>query len=997
MKSLSLTLIAEKNNLSEIETAIAIYNLFGGNYLSTTSKDPMSCLRVKISRSNAFFASFAGFCSGRRTNELLDSISLSVHFWYCPNNGKTMDLVTPFIIRTIHSSRKQGTLNLLVDRMNFDMTNDTSFTSNLKLIVDTEYLKCIQNQTKTFFENVAIFAGLRSETFENVWPSTFSIFDERKFAQKFNFGFEIWFIESKFCEINEEVIIVRKQVYKSTQRKFIILQYLGLTWHDEKVTLVPSDLFVLRNGSDFGIYHCDNKWCFYNTNSKQSYERHIKKCSNLSKVTYKQICLTAETPKQYLIRNKLIPEFESFNFVSFDIETLGAPENRFLTENTYLIETHKLVSIGVGSNFGKRGYKVFIREDFSETSLMKVMHDFWSELVQLQIDHRKSFPQEFDTALEYLNEQIAGQPPYRTSIEQSCKRYIEDLFMLKVTSFNGERFDLPIIFPALLKFWDIQSSKNRSDPLTIVRRGLGIMSLNFRSVRFIDIRNYFPYGSLDQMGKIFKIDDMKLCFPYQGYSSIEELTAATDWPPYSAFASSLKPHNDISNLPEKLYSAFLKAEEFFGITSNDFFEQLDVYSAFDNFHASTEFPHDLRFTPAAVSIFNLDLELYVDSWIKFEELKILGEVQNMADYLKFYNLIDVRVTVGSFTRMVQLFHEKFNENLLEHPSLPGVAYRVLWNHFSTKVNKPFTFSQKYGWIAQDIRKAIQGGLTTPFHCHLEIGDTCGSYSHYVYHTKSGEKFVVFIGFDAANLYGFSMSQELPTGQGILYRRTNEFFNVELMAKTKNNFSKESITWLSWCQGLSSFKDHKIEHAMNGGERLVKLEDLSFRPDGYCEIDGTKHFFCYHGCYWHQHNCEISKDSIRVHNDPKYQERWDRIDALCSKYGILHRIYGCEWYELKKNVVIERPFSIFFEEERIKETDLINAIIDDKVFGLIKCDIHSPDDVIQRYMQVNYPPITLRVSPDESMIGQHIRERLKNNKKEIPKEQLTQVRFFCLIY
>ena len=989
MRRLNLTLIAEKYKLSEIETALGIYNLFQGNYPSGSSTDPMLPIRRKIYRSVPYFTSFVSYCSERSVNELLEHMGLTVNYWYCPNNGFPMNLVTPFIIRTIHASRKQGTLHLLVDRKDFSISNNVSFTHNLKLIIDSDYLEGIQNQCKTFLENVAIFAKL--PTLNSVWPSTFSIFDERKFAKIFNFGFEIWFIEAKYCGINDEVIVVKKQIYKSTQRKFIILQYLGLTWHEDKVTIAPSDLFVLRDSADFGIYFCHNKWCFFNTTVKWNFELHAKGCSNLSKVSHKQICLTWETPKQYLIRNKLIPEFESYNFASFDIETLGDPENRFLTESTFLIETHKLVSIGIGSNFGRKQYKVFMRDDFSEESLIKIIQNFWSELVQLQIEHQKSFPPEFESALQYLNETIAGQPPYKDSILHSCKRYIENLFILKVTSFNGERFDLPIIFPALLKFWNIESSKKRYDSLNIVRRGLGIMSLDFRLVRFIDIRNYFPYGSLDQMGKIFKISDMKLCFPYQGYSSIEELKEATDWPPYCAFASSLKPHNDISNLLEKLHSAFLKAKEFFEITSNDFFEQLNVYSAFENFNPSTDFPCDLRFTSAATSIFNLDLELYVDSWIKFEELKILGHIKNMADYLKFYNLIDVRVTVGSFTRMVQLFYEKFNENLLEHPSLPGVAYRVLWNHFSTKVNKPFTFSSEYGWVAQDIRKAIQGGLTTPFHCHIEIGDTSDNYSHYVHHAESGKKFVEFIGFDAANLYGFSMSQELPTGQGILYqKRTNDKFEVQIMSKTKKNFSKEAINWLSWCQGLSAFKDHKIEHALNGGERKITLEGTSFDPDGYCEVQGRKHFFLYHGCFWHRHHCETSKRSILVRENPQFQERCNKIETLCSKYGVLHKIFGCEWAELKKNVLIEKPFSVFLEQSHVTESELINAINNDKLFGLIKCDIHSPDHVIERYMKCNFPPITLQVSPDESMIGQHIRDRMKSSKKKIPKNQLTQV-------
>ena len=65
--------------------------------------------------------------------------------------------------------------------------------------------------------------------------------------------------------------------------------------------------------------------------------------------------------------------------------------------------------------------------------------------------------------------------------------------------------------------------------------------------------------------------------------------------------------------------------------------------------------------------------------------------------------------------MVKLFSQQFGENLLEYPSIPGVAYRVMWKHYSTKVNSPFSFAPEYGWIAKDIRDAIQGGLCVPLH------------------------------------------------------------------------------------------------------------------------------------------------------------------------------------------------------------------------------------------------------------------------------------------
>ena len=153
---------------------------------------------------------------------------------------------------------------------------------------------------------------------------------------------------------------------------------------------------------------------------------------------------------------------------------------------------------------------------------------------------------------------------------------------------------------------------------------------------------------------------------------------------------------------------------------------------------------------------------------------------------------------------------------------------------------------------------------------------------------------------------------------------------------------------------------------------------------------SKHFFLFNGCFWHRHHCKTSRESIHVQNNPERQNKFEKIEGLCSKYGNLHLIFGCEWDQLRKNIAIQKPFSVFFERKHVKESELVTAILNDQLFGLVKCNIHSPDHVIDRYMRVNYPPITSRVSPEEDMIGEHIRNRLKRSRKKIANNQLTQV-------
>ena len=257
-----------------------------------------------------------------------------------------------------------------------------------------------------------------------------------------------------------------------------------------------------------------------------------------------------------------------------------------------------------------------------------------------------------------------------------------------------------------------------------------------------------------------------------------------------------------------------------------------------------------------------------------------------------------------------------------------------------------------------------------------------------------------MGVDAANLYGFSISQSLPGGCGILFKKTAAGkFSHQLMIDQKENakskkFSTEAIAWLCWCQEQSQFKDVKIEHYLNGGERAVTLEDVTFSPDGFCQLGSVMHIFQYHGCFFHAHDCNISRKSVRVKSDPNYQARCAKIDKLASKYGVLHRMYSCAWTKIKKTLKFSNPYDIF-GKSLVSENEIIGAIMDDRLFGIIKCDINSTQEVIDRYMSVNYPPITAKVTPDESMISPDILRRMKESGKKIAPDQLTQVKIHYL--
>ena len=61
----------------------------------------------------------------------------------------------------------------------------------------------------------------------------------------------------------------------------------------------------------------------------------------------------------------------------------------------------------------------------------------------------------------------------------------------------------------------------------------------------------------------------------------------------------------------------------------------------------------------------------------------------------------------------------------------------------------------------------------------------------------------------------------------------------------DNFSKMSIMWLNY---VSTTKGLNIQHALNGGEKKLTIDDKTYKVDGFCEKTNTVYEF--YGCFWH---------------------------------------------------------------------------------------------------------------------------------------------------
>ena len=176
--------------------------------------------------------------------------------------------------------------------------------------------------------------------------------------------------------------------------------------------------------------------------------------------------------------------------------------------------------------------------------------------------------------------------------------------------------------------------------------------------------------------------------------------------------------------------------------------------------------------------------------------------------------------------------------------------------------------------------------------------------------------------DYSDLYGKSMTMEMPTGAGFLYQKmaSGRFKWSSMLRKSK--FSYESIERMSYIE-QNCWSDITIRHAMNGGEAKFTHGNFTFFPDGYRVIDGIQHFYFYDGCYFHQceYGCDLSKKSLLLKPNDKARDR------LVSELGVVHKISSCKWDEKKPNVTLVSKLSKFFNRKTlISEKELSDAIL-----------------------------------------------------------------------
>ena len=187
---------------------------------------------------------------------------------------------------------------------------------------------------------------------------------------------------------------------------------------------------------------------------------------------------------------------------------------------------------------------------------------------------------------------------------------------------------------------------------------------------------------------------------------------------------------------------------------------------------------------------------------------------------------------------------------------------------------------------------------------------------------------------------------MPTGFYSLREKKSKY-------KAQNRYSKQSIQWLNYMKTIG----FNILHEENYIHGVIRIEN--YKVDGFDPISKT--IFEFYGCYFHGCPCGVHYDT------KKWSRTLEREEHLRELGYSLISISSCEWNKLPES-------KEWYQTEELSECtykDIINGILNDELFGIVKYSIHVPEYLISKFSE--FPPIFKNVEIRMEDIGDQIQE------------------------
>ena len=270
-----------------------------------------------------------------------------------------------------------------------------------------------------------------------------------------------------------------------------------------------------------------------------------------------------------------------------------------------------------------------------------------------------------------------------------------------------------------------------------------------------------------------------------------------------------------------------------------------------------------------------------------------------------------------------------------------------------------TFNRTNSDLHKLVKDNIVGGPAIIFHRYHEKnvtrirggGETCRS----------------IVGYDANALYLWAILQDMPTGWYTRRREENKF-----RPQQAQPYGQMAIQWLT---RESDRTGCTIRHQGNGREkRIGKLP-----VDGWCAETRTAYQF--HGCFWHGcPKCHTDPEET----NPKNNKTMAELLADTKKHTTYLRrhvkvveMWECEWKEIHKEPDVKSFLAPARRQKwNMTQNEILAAVIDGTLFGMIECDIHVPPELRPYFSEMQ--PIFKNANVSRDDIGPYMRQYAEEN-------------------
>ena len=342
---------------------------------------------------------------------------------------------------------------------------------------------------------------------------------------------------------------------------------------------------------------------------------------------------------------------------------------------------------------------------------------------------------------------------------------------------------------------------------------------------------------------------------------------------------------------------------------------------------------------------------YVCSREEYEKLQEIWrekEMKNLQDFLVWYNNLDTAPAIEAIEKMMTFYRQMRVDLFKNAVSVPGVARNLIFKHCDEKFS---CIQEKDEDLYRTIKANIIGGPSLIMTRHHKVDETL----------IRGEKLCKnIVGYDANGLYLWAIGQQMPAN--FYVRRHAPLFKPESQIKFLNMFL--------WMDELARRNDVTILHKLNNNGKEHRIGQ--YFCDGWDPVNQT--VYEYNGCYYHPHdNCEFSIKSNKI-LETRRKHTEEKMKYLQDAGYKVVTIQECEFYrDIRPSLPQHNKYLPNFKNGSLKEDEILTLVKNEKMFGMVECDIEVPNHLKDHFSEMCPLFCTTEVHFED--VGRHMQDHI----------------------